>query len=82
MLSMEKYANRGKIGGPNHIIQIHECKIGRQKFHRGRVVEGNWILEMTDINPKGVHMDAWRGYNGLLASGFANHLTVNNSCIS
>ena len=34
------------IGGPNYVVQIDECKIGRQKFHRGRVVEGNGILGM------------------------------------
>ena len=26
-----------------------------------------------------IHVDAWRGYNGLLAGGFANHLAVNHS---
>jgi hypothetical protein len=50
MLFMEdKYGTRGKIGGPNLVVQIDECKILRQKFHRGRVVEGNWILGMIDI---------------------------------
>ena len=32
-------------------------------------------LELTST----IHMDAWRGYNGLLVGGFANHLTVNLS---
>ena len=51
ILSMEhKYVNRGKIGSLNHIVQVDELKIGRQKYHRGRVVEGNWILGMIDIN--------------------------------
>ena len=40
----EMYANRGKIRGPNHTVQIEEYKIGRRKFHRGRDVEDNWIL--------------------------------------
>ena len=26
-----------------------------------------------------IHTVAWRGYNGLLTGGFANHLTVNHS---
>ena len=26
-----------------------------------------------------IHTDAWRGYNGLLAGGFANHLAINHS---
>jgi Transposase and inactivated derivatives len=29
-----------------------------------------------------IHTDAWRSYNGLLASGFASHLTVNHCCTS
>ena len=57
MLSVEeKYATRGKIGNPNHVVQIEECKIGRRKFLRGQVVEGNWILGMIDINSKEVCM--------------------------
>ena len=52
----DKYATRGKTGGPNHVVQIDECKIGRQKFHKGRVVEGNWILGMIDMNTKAVRM--------------------------
>ena len=55
MLSMEMYA-RGKIGGLNHIVQTDECKIGRQNFQRGRVVEGNLILGMIDMNTKEVHI--------------------------
>ena len=44
MLSMDdKYANRGKVGGSKNIVQIDECKIGREKHHRGRIVEGSWI---------------------------------------
>lgn len=37
---------RGKIGGPGQIVQIDEAKFGRRKFHRGRYIEGNWILGM------------------------------------
>ena len=52
----EKYANRGKVGDPNHRVQIDECKIGRRKYHRGTVVEGNWNLRVIDINTKEVCM--------------------------
>ena len=109
MVSMgTKQRNRGRIGGPGHVVQIDECKIGRRKFHRGRIVEGNWILGMIDIVMNEVrmevcpnnnrdanilynlisqhvdlastiHTDSWRGYNGLLAGGFAAHLRVNHS---
>jgi hypothetical protein len=47
MISIDdKYKSRGKIGGPGHVVEIDECKIGRRKYHRGRIVEGNWILGM------------------------------------
>jgi transposase-like protein len=36
------------IGGPGHIVEIDECKIGRTKYSRGRFVEGHWILGMMD----------------------------------
>jgi len=32
------------IGGPNEMVEIDECKIGRRKYHRGRIIEGSWIL--------------------------------------
>lgn len=40
----ESFENEGKIGGQGEIIEIDECKIGRRKFEKGRVVEGSWIL--------------------------------------
>jgi hypothetical protein len=32
-------------------------------------------MQLTSV----IHTNAWRGYSGLLASRFANHLTVNHS---
>ncbi len=32
--------NEGKIGGPGHMIQIDESKVGRRKNNRGRLIEG------------------------------------------
>ena len=29
------YENSGKIGGPGHVIEIDEMKLGRRKFQRG-----------------------------------------------
>ena len=44
MLSMEeKYVNRGKIGGLNHLVQVDECKIGKQKYHRPRGKESTKV---------------------------------------
>ena len=49
MISMEnKNTNRRKIGEPGHIVENYECKIGRRKYNRGRLMEGNWILGMID----------------------------------
>ena len=40
--------NEGQIGGSGRVIQVDECKIGKRKYNRGRLVEGNWILGMID----------------------------------
>ena len=38
----------GKIGGGRR-TKIDECKTGRQKYHRGRLVEWTWILVMIKL---------------------------------
>lgn len=40
------FETEGQIGGPGEIVEIDECKIGRRKYERGRVVEGSWIPGM------------------------------------
>lgn len=42
----EEFQEEGLLGGVGEIIEIDECKIGRRKYERGRVVEGSWILGM------------------------------------
>lgn len=42
----QHFENEGQIGGPEEIIDIDKCKIGRRKYERGRIVEGSWILGM------------------------------------
>ncbi|KAI3656005.1 hypothetical protein MP638_002018, partial [Amoeboaphelidium occidentale] len=32
------------IGGPGKIVEIDESKFGKRKFHRGRRVDGQWVL--------------------------------------
>ena len=34
----------GRIGGSGKIVEIDESKFGRRKYHRGRVVEGQWVF--------------------------------------
>lgn len=33
-----------KIGGPGKVVEIDESKIGRRKYQRGRIIEGQWIF--------------------------------------
>jgi len=33
-----------KIGGEGIIVEIDESKFGRRKYHRGRVIDGVWII--------------------------------------
>jgi len=42
----KKYEGEGYIGGNGFIVEIDECKIGRRKYERGRIVEGCWIFGM------------------------------------
>jgi len=34
-----------KIGGQGVIVEIDKAKIGKQKYNRGRWIEGNWVFE-------------------------------------
>ena len=40
--------DEGEIGGEGHIVEIDECKIGRRKYNKGRMIDGHWILGMID----------------------------------
>lgn len=32
------------------IVEIDECKIGKRKFNRGRLLERTWVLGMIELN--------------------------------
>ena len=38
------FEDREKLGGPGKVVQIDESKIGKRKYHRGHVVEGEWVF--------------------------------------
>ena len=38
------FEKREKIGGPGKLVQIDKSKIGKRKYHRGHVVEGQWVF--------------------------------------
>ena len=49
-MTEEINTSAGMIGGPNCIVQMDEAKFGKQKFHRGRLVNGYWVLGGVDQN--------------------------------
>ena len=36
--------NSEKLGGEDKVVQIDESKVGKQKYHRGHRVEGQWVF--------------------------------------
>lgn len=38
------FEKREHLGGPGKLVQIDESKIGKRKYHRGHVVEGQWVF--------------------------------------
>ena len=38
------FEKRERLGGPGKVVQIDESKIGKRKYHRGHVVEGQWVF--------------------------------------
>ena len=43
-----RYEEEGQIGSPGYVVEIDESKVGKRKYNRGRLREGNWILGMID----------------------------------
>jgi transposase-like protein len=46
---VENFIKNGKmIGGPGKTVEIDESKYGKRKYHRGKAVEGQWVLGMLE----------------------------------
>ena len=43
------YTREGRIGGPGHVVEIEETKMGKRIYNVGRMVEGSWILGMIEV---------------------------------
>jgi len=44
------------LGGPGVVVEIDETKVGRRKYNRGRLVEGQWVLGFIEQRgPVGNH---------------------------
>lgn len=51
------YEEEGPIGGDGHLVEIDEMKLGRRKYHRGRIVDGHWILGFIDRDTKDYRLE-------------------------
>ena len=40
----EDVTTKIKIGGVGTVVELDESKFGKRKYHRGRMVEGTWVL--------------------------------------
>jgi transposase-like protein len=40
------------LGGKDVVVEIDESKFGRRKYHKGRKVEGVWVLGMVEKTPE------------------------------
>ncbi|XP_064479053.1 uncharacterized protein LOC135392266 [Ornithodoros turicata] len=54
------YSDMGNIGGDGHVVEVDECKIGRRKFNKGRLVEGTWVIGMIDIHTNDLRLEVCR----------------------
>jgi transposase-like protein len=46
---VENFINNGKmIGGPGKTVEIDESKYDKRKYHRGKAVDGQWVLGMLE----------------------------------
>lgn len=40
------------MDGPGKIIEIDEAKIGKRKYNKGRIIQGQWVFRSIERNTK------------------------------
>ncbi|XP_072030239.1 uncharacterized protein, partial [Amphiura filiformis] len=45
-----------KIGGPGKVVQIDESKIGKRKYNKGHLVEGQWVFGGIEEDGRGAFL--------------------------
>ena len=46
------FEKREKLGGPGKFVEIDESKIGKRKYRRGHVVEGQWVFGGIEMDSR------------------------------
>lgn len=46
----DQFIDEGPIGGEEKVVEIDEFLVGKKKYNRGRLKEGNWILGMIEMD--------------------------------
>ncbi|KAG7153284.1 Electron transfer flavoprotein regulatory factor 1-like [Homarus americanus] len=44
------------LGGPGCIVEIGEAKVGKRKYNKGRIIEGQWVLGGLERNSKKIFL--------------------------
>lgn len=54
---LRRYENEGRMGGDGKVVEVDECKIGRRRYERGGVVEGQWVVGLIERESREVRLE-------------------------
>ncbi|KYQ50243.1 hypothetical protein ALC60_10697, partial [Trachymyrmex zeteki] len=40
------------VGGNGHIVELDKAKVGKRKYNKGRIIEGQWVFGGIERNTK------------------------------